>query len=300
MQHSDLTIAGWHELDRHVRRLSEAWASAVAERCRRFDDDDPRRGYEGYTALAAAARTSAAAFVAQWARTIGTVATAAYISEQLKEESVHFRTAASLVKHAMRATQIELRHHSGALRRARDEHEYEDRTLGRVPWSQQRLVIDHAVYALYIAWQPGSKILVPDNRAALLKAMALDESLVRVISPRQFEEVIAYLYECLGCEVELTPATRDFGADILAWHGGPLQSESLIAIQVKRYAEQRRVGIKSLFELHGAVAHYGADSGHIITSSDFTQPARVFAKAQRLHLVNLRMFQAELARLFRS
>jgi len=299
MKHTELNLADWHELDSYVRKLSQEWASAVAERCRRFEDDAPKHGFKGYEALSSAAKTSTAAFMRQWAQTIGDVTTAADLSEELKEKSVHFRTASSLVQHAMRATQIELRHHAAALRRARDEHEYEDLTLGRIPDSQ-KLVIDHVIYALYVAWRPDSKIVIPDNRPALLKAMAVDDSLVRVVTPRQFEELVAFLYECLGCKVELTPASRDFGADILAWHSGPLRSESLIAVQVKRYAEQRKVGIKSLFELHGAVAHYHADSGHIVTSSDFTQPARFFAQAQHLHLVNLRMFQSELIRLFRS
>jgi hypothetical protein len=293
MMDSEINYDIWLQLDQELRKDAEKWAALMAEALSKDDDPDVSK----YEALARAAKSSHKAFFEQWEKTIGNITHAADIAEELKEDSGHFRKPTTLIRHAMKATKNEIRQGRRALGITDNYYDWESHI--ELP-PDTLFVIDHAVYAMYVAWNPESRILVPDNRPALLRAMALDESLFRVISPREFEELVAYLYECLGCKVELTKASRDFGADVLAWHGGPLGSESLIAVQVKRYAKRRKVGLKSIFELHGAVSHYSADAGHIVTSSDFTKPARQFAKAQRIHMVNLEKFQEELGRLFKA
>jgi HJR/Mrr/RecB family endonuclease len=294
MKRNLLDYDRWKEIESGFRQLAIEWAAHELDVARKLFP----RHIVRYTTLLEAASISSDAFKKELLKTIW-IDKAPEIAEELKEVSSHFRTPEALIKYATNVTRSTLRHGPKALRRSEDIHQYESAIDEFWPKGQS-LVIDHAMYALYSAWQPESLIVVPDDRARLLRAMAVDESLLRLVSPRRFEELVAYLYECLGCKVELTAASRDFGADILAWHGGPLGSQSMIAIQVKRYAQQHRVGLKALFELHGAVAHYGADSGHIVTSSDFTKPARIFADAQRLHLVNLQKFQEELGRLFQS
>ena len=291
---SEISFETWTQLDTEVRKDAGDWAALMGEALSKDRDRDVTK----YKALSRAAKVSHSVFLEQWKKTIGNPEYATDIAEDLKRESVHFRRPDTLIHHAMRMTKIELREGPRALSVSKNYADWEDRIIGSSRGA--RLVIDHAVYALYVAWHPQSRILIPDSRPQLLRAMALDESLFRVVSPREFEELVAYVYECLGCKVEVTQASRDFGADILAWHGGPFDSETLIAIQVKRYGKERKVGLKSIFELHGAVAHYSADSGHIVTSSDFTTPARQFAQAQRIHLVNLSKFQGELLRLFRA
>ena len=293
---SEINFETWSRLETEVRKDVGDWAALMADVLLK----GPRTGLseyrKKYKELSHAAKISHSVFFEQWKKSIGNPEYAADIAEDLKRESVHFRRPDTLIQHAMRRTKIELKKGRDILSISKDHEDWEN----RIKWPQDaRLIIDHAVYAIYVAWHPQSRILIPDNRPQLLRAMALDESLFRVVSPREFEELVAYVYECLGCKVEVTQISRDFGADILAWHGGPFDSETLIAIQVKRYGKERKVGLKSIFELHGAIAHYSADSGHFVTSSDFTTPARQFAQAQRIHLVNLSKFQEELLRLFR-
>jgi HJR/Mrr/RecB family endonuclease len=290
---SPVGSSSWHELDSILRKVAGEWATVIGEACRKLGEHDAER----FERLAEAAGVSASTFASQWNASIGDVRHAVELAQDLALHSRSFRSQRTLIEHALRATKCALRHHRSALRSASDYRDYEEEINRHFP--DVKLVIDHAVYAMYVAWRPDSHILIPDNRSALLRAMAVDESMVRVVTPRQFEELVACLYECLGCRVKLTPETRDYGADILAWHSGPFMSETLIAVQVKRYAAQHRVGLKSLFELHGAVAHYQAGTGHIITTSDFTKPARIFAEAQRLHTVNLTQFQEELRRFFK-
>ena len=300
MPGNNLDYQRWMEMESEFRRLVEQWAHFTALRLRTltFSTGKPRldRAAE-YEALAQAACVSPEAVRDQLKIVLPGLTTFADIADELKECSSSFRDRPTLLKHATRVARKELIYGPKALHRVTDAISYEH-VVDRFWPRQQRLVIDHAFYAIYIAWRPDSRIIIPDHNRELLRAMAIDEAFFRVITPRRFEELVAYLYECLGCRVELTKATRDFGADILAWHGGPLASETVIAVQVKRYAANNKVGLKSLFELHGAVAHYTADTGHLVTTSDFTQPARHFAQGQRLHLVNLEAFQAELRRLF--
>jgi hypothetical protein len=294
----------WFSLEAYFRQLAGEWARAQAN----FDKFVSTPFEKRYANLAESAN-SATDFAQQWKLAIGP-GDGMGIADELKAESAHFPNKRQLIEHAMRWARKEILLSKQFLLSRRKElydelnygHNIEqdwDRfTDERMP-KNQRLVIDHAFYAIYVAWRPDSKIIVPDHRPQLLRALAFDYSLIRVISPRQFEELVAYLYECLGCRIELTNQTRDFGADLLAWQSGPLSSETLIAVQVKRYNQQHRVGIKGLYELHGAISHYHAHTGHVVTTSDYTTPAREFAKANQYHLVNLERFQEEILRIFK-
>lgn len=292
----ELDFQSWNKLEAEFRQKACDWAKLQAEEAKRFfNDEDVQR----YLQLAATS-TSAIKFEQQWKRSIADPKKAEDIAEGLKEASYRFRKPHRLIHTAMAYTRAELRFGRKFLRESDDKYEYGDKLDDA--WNKidnKGLVIDHAVYALYIAWKPDSKIIVPDDRERLLCSLLIDDSMLRVISPRKFEELIAYLYECFGCKVELTQQSRDFGADILAWHGGPLGAEPLIVVQVKRYSSHRKVELKGIFELHGAIAHYNADLGHVVTTSDFTTPAKQFAKQQKIHLVNMSKLQEEINSIFR-
>jgi HJR/Mrr/RecB family endonuclease len=230
------------------------------------------------------------------------------LAEEFREDSWLFRSNRALIEDALRVTRAEWRlwrelraRHGAGFCIENVDQEKSFMSLAAERYSLRRrasFVIDHAAYALYVAWQPESLIIVPDDRPALLRALALDPDSLAVVSPRQFEELVAYVYETLGCRVQLTQQSRDYGADVLVWHPAPFGSETLIAVQVKRYAKHRRVGIKELFELHGAVTHYHADTGQLISSSNFTGPARRFADSNRYGLVNAQALYGEILRLF--
>lgn len=291
-----ITVDDWRKLESSFREIAVKWARYQAQHFQLVPN------YAGYCAqmnLLADSGDSPEKFSSLWKKTFS-ADTSMDIAEELAHHSKLYRKAHRVIAAATQWTRAELKYGRGFLVKSKDDIEaYEKYMHWNLPYDSG-LVIDHAFYAIYVAWQPESKIIVPDNRLQLLKALAIDDSLFRVVSPRQFEELVAFLYECLGCRVELTQATRDFGADILAWHGGPLSSEILIAIQVKRYAAHRKVSLKEIFELHGAVTHYHADTGHIVTSSDFSKPAKEFSKTTRYHLVNLKQFQKEILALFKS
>ena len=87
-----------------------------------------------------------------------------------------------------------------------------------------------------------------------------------------FEKYCADLLIVMGFEeVELTPASRDFGVDILAEKDGVSY-----AFQCKCYADP--VGIKAIQEVYDGKDFYGSMVGVVITNQEFTGPAKDYAE----------------------
>lgn len=88
----------------------------------------------------------------------------------------------------------------------------------------------------------------------------------------EFEKYCADLLIAMGYEeVELTPASHDFGVDIFADKDG-----ISYAFQCKCYADP--VGIKAIQEVYAGKDYYGSMVGVVITNQEFTKPAREFAE----------------------
>ncbi|WP_168169234.1 restriction endonuclease [Thermococcus sp. 5-4] len=93
-----------------------------------------------------------------------------------------------------------------------------------------------------------------------------------------FEEVVARELESYGYEVELTPKSRDFGADIIARKDG-----KKMAIQVKYTS--RPVGVHAVQEVLGGKKYYRCKDAWIISTAGFTRQARELAKRSKVHLI---------------
>jgi hypothetical protein len=117
----------------------------------------------------------------------------------------------------------------------------------------------------------------------VLKILHNEPNLLREISPRRFEEVIAELLTRLGYRVRLTQASRDGGADILAFKDDPLGT-FLYIVECKRYAPDKGVGIGIVQRLNGVVQERRATAGILATTSYFTKPAKDFQKSIRFQL----------------
>lgn len=103
------------------------------------------------------------------------------------------------------------------------------------------------------------------------------------LTPRQFEEVIAELYQKCGYTVELTKQTRDGGKDIYLAHKNDLGS-FLYLVQCKKYSKEHSVGVSVLREVYGVqTSELQKPSGSIIaTTSHFTKDARNFIVERQL------------------
>jgi len=87
-------------------------------------------------------------------------------------------------------------------------------------------------------------------------------------SPQDFEDFITQLFRDNGCEVDQTPYSGDYGADLILKIGG-----KKIAVQVKRYSAENKVGVPDLNQLIGAKTFYDCDTARIITTSCLSEQA---------------------------
>jgi restriction system protein len=78
-----------------------------------------------------------------------------------------------------------------------------------------------------------------------------------------------------GYNVELTPATRDGGFDMRAFHRNGVGT-FLTLIECKRYGPKRPVSVDIVRGLYGVTEHEKATTGLIVTTSSFTRDAKSF------------------------
>lgn len=140
-----------------------------------------------------------------------------------------------------------------------------------------------------------SKLILPKEareRIALVDYLPLQvvgeimrkPALMRRLSPRDFERLIAHLIDALGFDnVILTPRSGDGGRDVLAtkWINGiPV----LFAFECKQYSEGRKIQLETLRSLLGVVSHSltKANIGVIVTTSYFTRGAQQFILSEAL------------------
>lgn len=101
------------------------------------------------------------------------------------------------------------------------------------------------------------------------------------LNAKEFEEVIAEIYVINGYTAELLGAWNqaDGGIDIVVVRGGIGSSQFRMAIQCKRYASKNRVSAAPIRSLAGVLDRFHAHAGLIVTTSDFTKPAREEAES---------------------
>lgn len=101
---------------------------------------------------------------------------------------------------------------------------------------------------------------------------------------RDFEILVAKLYNKMGYKVEVTPPQKDQGRDILAHKEGPARQEHL-RIECKHYVDEP-VGIGIVQRLLGVVSGEKVNKGVLVTTSRFTGPAIKYAKENpRIELI---------------
>jgi len=95
-----------------------------------------------------------------------------------------------------------------------------------------------------------------------------------------FEYQITQLFQRLGRQAELTRSTGDWGVDIFI-----RDPSGLTAVQCK--AQQGAVGPAIVRDLYGAMTHFRAARGMIISTGGYTAGARQFALGKPIDLLDL-------------
>ncbi len=102
-----------------------------------------------------------------------------------------------------------------------------------------------------------------------------------------FEHLVRNLFELEfsnnGSEVRVTQASRDGGVDAVVFDPDPLRGGKIV-IQAKRYTNT--VGVSAVRDLYGTVINEGANTGILITTSDYGHDSYEFAKDKPLKLLN--------------
>ena len=111
----------------------------------------------------------------------------------------------------------------------------------------------------------------------ILKMISRDPEIVYQLEPRRFEELSAEMFERLGYEVTLTPASKDGGKDLIILKRDDLGT-MLSFVECKRYAPNRPVGVEVVRALSGVVELGRATSGIVLTTSRFTSGAKTLRR----------------------
>ncbi len=118
---------------------------------------------------------------------------------------------------------------------------------------------------------------LPHIRMSLLRYYALHTEKMRQMQPCSFERFVAEIFRQEGFEVELTPASKDGGYDIIAVRHQTLTGRHVYLVECKRYDHGHKVDVKIVRGLMGVVQMENATKGIIVTTASFTKPAQDIA-----------------------
>ena len=92
-----------------------------------------------------------------------------------------------------------------------------------------------------------------------------------------FEKYLLILFQAIGYQVESTPGSQDYGADLILYKNG-----MKIAVQAKRY--KNTVGVRAVQEVVSSVKYYKANKAMVITNNRFTENACILARCNSVEL----------------
>lgn len=102
--------------------------------------------------------------------------------------------------------------------------------------------------------------------------------LVKYSTGEEYERYVAAILSSQGFEdIQFTPATGDFGADIIC-----RMNNLKCCIQCKKYSSP--VGISAVQEIIGARVHYGCSIAVVVTNNTFTAAAKQLAEENNVQL----------------
>lgn len=114
--------------------------------------------------------------------------------------------------------------------------------------------------------------ILPANDKIFAYLAEHPEEIYRNLTPREFEEFMARLYNKLGYNVELTQTSRDGGKDIILRKPDVL-GDMIYYVECKRYKEKDKVGLDIVQRFTGIVETDKVNGGIIATTSYFSPVA---------------------------
>jgi restriction system protein len=137
---------------------------------------------------------------------------------------------------------------------------------------------------------PDSYLTAFGDWTSIIRAKYIDaevpQDIFMNLQPKEFELIVAELYQEMGYETKLTKSSYDGGVDIIAEKKKTGKKE-ILYIQCKRYTNN--VGVRPVRELLGVISDSKATKAAMITCSDFSREAKKFASSNpRIELINMK------------
>ena len=105
---------------------------------------------------------------------------------------------------------------------------------------------------------------------------------IRRMTPAEFEEYIAWIFNKLGYKTEVIGKSHDGGIDVISE-----KDNTKHYIQCKKYAKNNTVGEPQLRNFYGAIVDRIAEGkAYFVTTSKFTMEAEKFAEDKPIELVD--------------
>lgn len=117
----------------------------------------------------------------------------------------------------------------------------------------------------------------------LMRELEKDPERMLRLTPREFEQLVAELFDREGFDVELTPPSADGGRDVIAVSRSDVGTHRYLA-ECKRYKTGHKVGVDLVRSLYGVLEHESATYAILATTSTFTSGAQQFAEDVRWRL----------------
>ena len=145
-------------------------------------------------------------------------------------------------------------------------------------------------YLANCQYLPDSYFPAFSDWTAIIRAKYIDievpQDIFLAFQPKEFEFLVAGLYEQMGYKTKITKSSYDGGIDILAKKEKVGRQEQLL-IQCKRY--RKNIGVDEARNLLGVVSASKATKGALISCSDFTREAKKFSSSNpRIELINIK------------
>lgn len=101
------------------------------------------------------------------------------------------------------------------------------------------------------------------------------------MTPQEYEQYVASLYQEKGYKTEVTPLSGDYGIDVIASKG-----DEKIAIQAKKYGHtSRKVNRAAIMELHGAMAYQHCTKAVLATDGELLEDAIKVAQELNIEIL---------------
>ncbi|CDZ59628.1 restriction endonuclease [Neorhizobium galegae] len=115
----------------------------------------------------------------------------------------------------------------------------------------------------------------------LLAYLRAQPHMLLSLSPRDFERAMGAYYEDRGWRVELTPASKDGGKDLIIAKADEA-GKRICYVECKRYDRDNPVSVGIIRQLWGVVDKDSVTSGIVATTSFFTKGAKAESQEKRM------------------